>query len=411
MSSVRKLEREANPSAIRQSWARSPRRGSASSCSRSSCGSYQTRAASISAGQPAAPVRSSAKSAANAGQSPAARLGIGRGGRRAAGCEAAQDVLRGRRPDAGQELQHPKARQPVAGILGEAQDGEQVLDVRGFQELQAAELHERDVAAGELDLERPAVMRGAEEHRLRLQRGARLPRRQHLGADVVGLRGLVGDGDEQRPRVRPPFGPELLGEALARLADHRVGGRQDGLGRAVVARERDDARPGLEPGGEVEDVAHLRRPEAVDRLRVVADDGDAPAVGLQRPQDLRLQPVGVLVLVDQHVVEIRPERGRRGRVGEHLRPVEQEVVVIEHLCCLLRLDVGREERLQLGRPAEAPGEIRLEQRLERPAGIDRPGVDREAGALGREPALRCARGRAGAGRGSSGPRSRFGRAG
>ena len=154
--------------------------------------------------------------------------------------------------------------------------------MRGLEELQPAELDERDVAAGELDLERGAVACRAEEHRLRLQGRAGLPRREDLGADVVGLRGVVADGDELRPRPGAPLGPEVLGEALARLGDDGVGGTEDGLGRAVVLLEGDDMRPRLEVPGEVEDVAHLRRPEAVDRLGVVADDGQAPPVGLQR---------------------------------------------------------------------------------------------------------------------------------
>ena len=301
--------------------------------------------------------------------------------------ETGEDVLGRRRPDPGQELQHPGAGRPVARVLGEAQDREQVLDVRGLEELQPAELHERDVAAGELDLERGAVARRAEEHRLRLQGRAGLPRREDLGADVVGLRGVVADGDELRPHPGAPLGPEVLGEALARLGDDGVGGTEDGLGRAVVLLEGDDVRPRLEVPGEVEDVAHLRRPEAVDRLGVVADDGQATPVGLQPQQDLRLQPVGVLILVDEHMVEAGAECGGRRRVGEHLRPVEQQVVEIEHLGRLLGLDVAGEERLQLGGPADAPGEAALEQRLELLAAVHRPRIDRKAGPLAGEPAL------------------------
>ena len=60
----------------------------------------------------------------------------------------------------------------------------QVLDVRRLEELQPAELHERDVPPHQLHLQRPAVVRRAEEHRLRLQRHPALPLRQHLAADV-----------------------------------------------------------------------------------------------------------------------------------------------------------------------------------------------------------------------------------
>jgi hypothetical protein len=65
---------------------------------------------------------------------------------------------------------------------------------------------------------------------------------------------------------------------------------------------------GAKRPAKVEDVAHLRGAEGIDRLGVVADDGEPAAVRLQAEQDRRLQPVGVLVLVDQHMVEARRHR-------------------------------------------------------------------------------------------------------
>ena len=82
--------------------------------------------------------------------------------------------MRRGRPDARHELHQAEAGDAVARVLHEAQQREHVLDVRGVEEFQAAEFHEGDVAAGELDLERPAVMGGAEEHRLLL--AAAVPR-------------------------------------------------------------------------------------------------------------------------------------------------------------------------------------------------------------------------------------------
>jgi hypothetical protein len=100
-----------------------------------------------------------------------------------------------------------------------------------------------------------------------------------------------------------------------------------------------------------------------------------------------LQPVGVLVLVDEDVIERRPDRPGRRRIGHQLGPVEQQIVVVEHLRRLLGLDVGGKQCLQLGRPAETPGVGALEDTLDGLAGVHRPRVDREAGALGGEPAL------------------------
>ena len=70
--------------------------------------------------------------------------------------EAIERAGRGGRSDAGQQLNDAEAGDTVARILGKAQDREHVLDVGGFQELQAAELDERDVAPGQLDFERAA---------------------------------------------------------------------------------------------------------------------------------------------------------------------------------------------------------------------------------------------------------------
>ena len=82
-----------------------------------------------------------------------------------------EHALRRRWPDARQELQHAEAGDAVARVLDEAQQRQQILDVRGVEELQAAELDEGDVAAGQLDLERSAMVRGPEQDRLLLQRG------------------------------------------------------------------------------------------------------------------------------------------------------------------------------------------------------------------------------------------------
>ena len=61
---------------------------------------------------------------------------------------------RGRRAGSGQELDDAKAGGAVARVLGPAQKCQNVLDVRGFEEFEAAEFDEWDIAARELDFER-----------------------------------------------------------------------------------------------------------------------------------------------------------------------------------------------------------------------------------------------------------------
>ncbi|MHC2462541.1 hypothetical protein ACVIHD_001553 [Bradyrhizobium embrapense] len=97
-------------------------------------------------------------------EQPPVGAGAGRGGQR---CErgdrigrlahAVEHALRRGRPDTGQQMQDAKAGDPVARICGEAQQCQHVLDVRSVKEFEAAEFHERNVAAGQLDLQRSAV--------------------------------------------------------------------------------------------------------------------------------------------------------------------------------------------------------------------------------------------------------------
>ena len=108
------------------------------------------------------------------------------------------DLRCGRWTDAGQQLQDAEAGDAVARIFREPEDRKHILDVGGVEEFQAAEFHERDVAARQLDLQRTAVMRRAEEHRLLFQRGADFAFRENCLAGIVGLRGFVADTDELR---------------------------------------------------------------------------------------------------------------------------------------------------------------------------------------------------------------------
>ena len=71
---------------------------------------------------------------------------------------AIEHALRRCRPDTGQQVQHAKAGDAVARILDEPQQRQHVLDVRRIEKFQPAEFHERNIAPGQLDLERAAVV-------------------------------------------------------------------------------------------------------------------------------------------------------------------------------------------------------------------------------------------------------------
>ena len=125
-----------------------------------------------------------------------------------------------------------------------------------------------------------------------------------------------------------------------------------------------------------------RRAERIDRLRVVADHGQTLAARPQRQQDRGLQPVGVLIFVDQHVIEPLGDFRRDRGLLHHVRPVEQQIVVIEHVLALLRFDIVLEQNLQLVLPRRAPRKVRAQNILERQFAVDRARIDREARALG-----------------------------
>jgi hypothetical protein len=140
-------------------------------------------------------------------------------------------------------------------------------------------------------------------------------------------------------------------------------------------------------GGKVEDVPHRRRAEAVDGLGVVAHHGEASAARAEPVQQLRLERVGVLVLVDQDVVELRPDHYARALRAEQRVEEEEQVVVVQHPLLGLAVHVGAEEELQPVDLLAAPGKGAGQDTVERRAGIDAPAVDVEAGGLAREAPL------------------------
>jgi hypothetical protein len=90
--------------------------------------------------------------------------------------QPAEGLRRRGRADARQQLQAAERGDAVARVVGPAQHGQQVLDVRRLEELQPAVLHERDVAPHQLELQPVAVVAGAEQHRLVAQQLAGLAR-------------------------------------------------------------------------------------------------------------------------------------------------------------------------------------------------------------------------------------------
>src|SRR5208283_6005518 len=98
------------------------------------------------------------------------------------------------------------------------------------------------------------------------------------------------------------------------------------------------------------------------------DDGEARPVRPQRQKELGLQPIGVLVLVNEDGVETAADLHRNGGFGHRMAPVQQEVVVIEDVVPLLGQDIGLEQTTKLTWPIAAPGNTLGERLLERAPG-------------------------------------------
>ena len=285
--------------------------------------------------------------------------------------------------DAVEQLEDAEPRDLVPRVVRDPQHRERVLHVRGLEELQAPVLHERDVPPRELDLEHVAVVTGAEQHGLLSQRRPALAVLEDLPADGVGLVALVEAGEQPGAHAALALGPQHLLVPLRRERDHRVRRIEDRPGGAVVAFELDDRGPG-EPFGELEDVAHGRRSERVDRLRVVADHHEPLTRGTERGEDVCLERVRVLVLVDEDVVERRRDRGPGGRVAAERAPEQEEVVVVERVLRTLAFGVDLEDRADLVDLLGAPRVLGLEDVGELDLGVHRPRVDVGERLLARE---------------------------
>ena len=173
-------------------------------------------------------------------------------------------------------------------------------------------------------------------------------------------------------------GPQVLGLLVDVVGDQPVGGVEDRLGRAVVLLEQDGVGIGKVPL-ELEDVADVGAAERIDRLKIVADNGQVAVLLGQELQHPVLGAVGVLVLVDQHPAE--DPAVLVAHVSEQLQQVDrahQQVVEVhrarlDHPPLVEAVDVGDRLfalRVRRGGVVGGVGELVLGRRDRR---LDRAG--------------------------------------
>ena len=280
------------------------------------------------------------------------------------------DRLRRGRPDPRRHLEAALQRQLVPGVADEAQVGQHVLHVGRLEEADAGADHEGDPAPRQLELDLHRVVVGPVEDR---DLGERHPLVAQLQHPLRREGGLLEEIAARHQRRQWPVGPhagELLLELLEVAGDRGVGQREDLWRRAVVDGEREAA--GLRVTLlELEDVGEVGAAEPVDALGVVTDHAEVLMVLRQQVDDVALQPVGVLVLVDQQVAEpIGQGPAHRLPLGQQDLPVEQQVVEVHGVQVALALHeaprhpeqlVGQRHELRpAGRHHLAEGRLRVD---------------------------------------------------
>src|SRR5712691_1054829 len=199
-------------------------------------------------------------------------------------------------------LQHAYERSVVHRVLCEAEHREHVLDLLAVEEARSAARQIWDALPSEL------VLEVARKHADGMSEDGDV--RERAAASIQLPDGL-GHRTRLCPRVwshdhcdRPVAGAARRDEVglvreIGIAPDERGRAIQDLLERSPVMREWESFAPET-----AADVLDLGVAPAVDRLLRVADHGHVPEViGRQEPDEVELDPVGVLELVHEQIAE------------------------------------------------------------------------------------------------------------
>src|SRR5690348_16844317 len=140
----------------------------------------------------------------------------------------------------------------------------------GLDELEAAALDKRDVAALELEFEIERMKAGTEEHCDLAQLDTLLAQFQDALGYETRLHMLVLRANQQRTELAAALGGKNLGVFVRGARYDFIGDVEDALQRAIVLLELDHARAGEDFLRKVHDVAKVGAAKRIDRLRVVA---------------------------------------------------------------------------------------------------------------------------------------------
>ena len=249
------------------------------------------------------------------------------------------------------------------GSVEAPQPGHRRAHLAPLEQAHAAAHLVRHAGALQLAHQRPRLQaHRAHEHRLLLVGDALGGQPDDLGDHRAGLAVGVRRGpDLGRRPLGAVAGDQALGRPVRDPRDHRAGGVEHGLRRAVVALEPDLGGVREAPA-EVGQVLRRRAAEAVDALVVVAHHDQARRAAAQQVEQLGLGVVGVLELVDQDVASLGPRGLEPVRVGP-----QQRQRAHDRLAEVLEPVLGQPAVVGLVDPREL-GVAPAQQRLRRRAG-------------------------------------------
>ena len=190
--------------------------------------------------------------------------------------------------------------------------------------------------------------------------GSALPQPGNHGLGLLGLR-LGAEHAGRRPRLALGFQPDGSGDP--RSHGHRIGQRHDLRGRAIVAHQPDQLRPG-KPAGEAGEVLGAGPGEGVDGLGWVAHHAQILRIPAPQLQQCLLDGADVLVLVHHQVPVGRADLlGDARVVAQQGAGAQQDVVEVDHPAVRLHLLVTAQHPADHGRlgarhiPAGGGGQV------------------------------------------------------
>ena len=150
-----------------------------------------------------------------------------------------------------------------------------------------------------------------------------------MGGDVVGFGGFVQQTFNYDWFPVASFGEEGLVGASFVLVDDALGGLEDIAGAAVILLKLDDFGAG-KVAFKVEDIGEVGAAPGVDGLPVVTDDADVAVAVHEAFDEVILDGVGVLVLVNEDVLElVLPLGADVGVLAEKFGGAEQKIIKVQ----------------------------------------------------------------------------------